>query len=199
MTALPGLNMSPSSPQPVQMDSSPQSKGFTLIEALVAMALLGILLAIAAPAMTELRGRYQLQGQAQGLLDSMVMARAEALRRQQRVSLCAQAVMGQCDNQGRWQQGWLVFVDSNSNGLREPQELLLEARAAVPSPMRVGVTNTVKTYLSFSSEGRTATTQGAFMAGTWRFCLPTVNQGWQVVVNALGRPRVEQQAVTSCS
>lgn len=195
-----GLNMPSESPPPVQLDSLPRPNGFTLIEALVVMALLGILLAIAAPTMTELRGRHQLQAQAQGLLDSMVMARAEALRRQQRVTLCAQAVMtDQCDAQGRWQQGWLVFVDSNSNGLREPQELLLEARAAVPSTMRVVVTNTVKTYFSYNAEGRSASVHGAFMAGTWRFCLPAAAQGWQVVVNALGRPRAEQQAMTSCS
>jgi len=165
----------------------------------MAMALLGILLSLAAPAMTGLRARHQLQGQAEAFFDSLVFARSEALRRQLRVSICAQATESQCDALGRWQQGWLVFVDANHNGLRDPQEVLLEARGPVPTAVQVGVTNTVRTYFSYNAEGRSASANGAFMAGTWRFCRPDSSLGWQVVVNALGRPRIEAYDVQICT
>lgn len=191
--------MTPSFFEPNQANAKVQLRGFTLLEALVAMAVLGILVGLAAPAMTDLRARHQLQAQGEAFLDSLVLARSEALRRQLRVSVCPQGMAGQCDALGRWQQGWLVFVDANHNGLRDSGELLLEARAAVPQLVQVNVTNTVKNYYSYNAEGRSATVNGAFMAGTWRFCRSGTSQGWQVVANALGRPRIEAYAQQLCS
>ena len=40
--------------------------GFTLLEALVVMALLGVLLSLAAPALSSLRQQHRLQAEAQG-------------------------------------------------------------------------------------------------------------------------------------
>jgi type IV fimbrial biogenesis protein FimT len=172
--------------------------GFTLLEALVVLALLGILLSLAAPAMSRLQGGHRLQAQAEGFLDSLVLARSEALRRQQRVSLCAQAAEGTCDTNGQWQQGWLVFVDENDNGVREVQEALIEVHAALPPAVQLGVTSTVKAYFSYGPEGRSLSSNGAFMAGSWRFCQASLPKGWQVVINALGKPRIEQYTPQSC-
>lgn len=172
--------------------------GFTLLEALVVMALLGVLLSLAAPALSSLRQQHRLQAEAQGFFDSLVLARSEALRRQQAVTLCARAQATACDAQGLWQQGWLVFVDANHNALREPDEALIEDHAPVPVDMRLTVTNTVKAYFSYSAEGRSATPEGAFMAGTWRFCRPLAPDGWQVVGNALGKPRLQKYLASSC-
>lgn len=172
--------------------------GFTLLEALVVLALLGILLSLAAPAMSRLQGGHRLQAQAEGFLDSLVLARSEALRRQQRVSLCAQAAEGTCDINGQWQQGWLVFVDENDNGVREVQEALIEVHAALPPAVQLGVTSTVKAYFSYGPEGRSMSANGAFMAGSWRFCQASLPQGWQVVSNALGKPRIEKYTPQRC-
>lgn len=172
--------------------------GFTLLEALVVMSLLGLLAGLAAPTLTGLRAQHQLQGQAESFLDSLVLARSEALRRQQRITLCPRSTAQACDALGRWQQGWLVFVDDNNNGLREPGELLLEVREALAKNVQVGVTSTVKTYYSYNAEGRSATANGAFMAGTWRFCLSPSPRAWRVVGNALGKPRIEEYAAQQC-
>lgn len=172
--------------------------GFTLLEALVVLALLGILATMAAPAMSDLRARQQLQAQAEGLLDSLVLARSEALRRQQRVSLCAKASDSTCDANGHWQQGWLVFVDANNNALHDEGEVLIEAHAPLPAAVQLGVTNTVKAYFSYGAEGRSISTNGAFMAGTWRFCQAASSLGWQVISNSLGKPRIEKYTPQDC-
>lgn len=174
------------------------ARGFTLLEALVVLALLGILVAMAAPAVSDLRARHQVQAQAEGLLGSLVLARSEALRRQQRVSLCAQAAHSTCDASGRWQQGWLVFVDANDNGLREAEEPLIEVHAALPSAVHLDAASTAKAYFSFGSEGRSMSTNGAFMAATWRFCQASLPVGWQVVGNAVGKPRIEKYTPQDC-
>ncbi|MEK7344302.1 MAG: GspH/FimT family protein [Pseudomonadota bacterium] len=174
------------------------ARGFTLLEALVVLALLGILVSLAAPAMTDLRARHQVQAQAEGFLGSLVLARSEALRRQQRVSLCVQAANHSCDASDHWQQGWLVFVDANDNGLREAEEALIEVHAALPTAVRLDAASTAKAYFSYSAEGRSASTSGAFMAATWRFCQTSLPVGWQVVSNALGKPRIEKYTPQDC-
>ena len=172
--------------------------GFTLLEALVVLALVGVLVAMAAPALSGMRSRHQLQAQAEGLLDSLVLARSEALRRQQRVTLCPSTRDKSCDASAQWQNGWLVFVDANDNAQREAEESLIEVHGNVPPTVRMGVTSTVKGYFSYGSEGRSQSTGGAFMAGTWRFCQVGAPQGWQVVSNALGKPRIEKYTPQTC-
>jgi type IV fimbrial biogenesis protein FimT len=174
------------------------ARGVSLLEALVVMALLGILAAIGAPALSDLRARHQLQGAAEGLLESLVLARSEALRRQQRVTLCAQATSQTCDAQGQWQQGWLVFVDANNTGQREPEEVVLQVHDPVLPPMRLRANLTLKGYFSYGADGRSQSTGGSFMSGTWRFCHDAWPVGWKVVSNALGRPRVEKSTPQDC-
>ena len=177
---------------------SPRAAGFTLLEALVVMALLGVMVSLAAPAMSALRQQHQLQAQAEGLLSSLVLARSEALRRQQRVTVCARVSDSACDASGVWQQGWLVFADANDNAQFDAGEALIEVHAALPAAVQLGVTSTVKAYFAYNAEGRSATPNGAFMAGTWRFCRPGSEAGWQVVSNALGRTRLEKVSVSGC-
>jgi len=174
------------------------TSGFTLLEALVVMALLGILVSMAVPALSGLRARHQLQAQADGLLNSLVLARSEAMRRQQRVSLCARATDATCDANGEWQQGWLVFTDPNNNGLRDAGEAVIEVHAALPTGVQMGATQSVKAYFSYGAEGRSMNTNGAFMAGTWRFCQASASEGWQVVSNALGKPRLQKYTPLHC-
>ena len=172
--------------------------GFTLLEAVLVIAVLAVLLGLTAPAMTGWQARHRVQAQAESLLDSLVLARSEALRRQHRVTLCARSQEGLCDPDGQWQQGWLVFVDANHNGLRDSGEVLLDTREALPKGMQVGVSLTVKTYYAYNAEGRSATVQGAFMAGTWRFCVGSSSRAWRVVANALGKPRIESYTTEQC-
>ncbi len=172
--------------------------GFTLLEALVVLAVAGVLVALAAPALSGMRARHQLQAQAEGLLDSLVLARSEALRRQQRVTLCPRTRDNACDATAPWQNGWLVFVDANDNAQREAEESLIEVHGDVPQTVRMGVASSVKGYFSYGSEGRSQSTGGAFMAGTWRFCLASGPEGWQVVSNALGKPRIEKYTPQTC-
>jgi type IV fimbrial biogenesis protein FimT len=173
--------------------------GFTLLEALVVLLLLGILVALAAPVMSDLQARHRLHAQAGAWLDSLVLARTEALRRQQRVTLCSRGGnTTTCDGSSEWQNGWLVFADDNDNAAFDAGEALIETHDPLPSGVWVGVSSTLKGYFSYGAEGRSQTNTGAFMAGTWRFCRDASSAGWQVVVNALGKPRMEPYEALTC-
>ena len=177
----------------------PQAAGFTLTEALVVMALLGLMASLGAPAMMSLRQQHQLQAQAEALWSSLALARSEALRRQQRVTLCARASDSACDASGNWQQGWLVFADANDNAQFDLGEALLEVHAELPAGVQLSVSSTAKAYYSYNAQGRSATPSGAFMAGSWRFCRPGSGLGWQVVGNALGHPRLAKLGEPDCA
>lgn len=172
--------------------STGRQAGFTLVEALVALGLLAVLTVLATPSLTGLRQRQELRGVAEAFWNSLTLARAEALSRQQRVTVCAQSVAGDCDATGPWQRGWLVFVDANRNGQREADERVLQRQGALPAGLTLTGNSTVRRALAYAEDGRSEGAGGGFLAGTLTLCREGQGEGWDVVVNAVGRPRLEQ-------
>ena len=172
------------------------NRGFTLLEALVVLALLAVLLSLAAPSLQGLRQKHQMQSQAEQLQASLLLARSEALRRQQRVTLCVRMQAAhagpECATEGTWAQGWLVFVDGNDSGRREPAETVLQLQEALPGFLTLQGNATVDRYISYGPQGRSQSTTGAFQAGTLTLCGAGQAHVWRVVINAVGKPRLEK-------
>lgn len=168
------------------------------METLVAMALLALLLGLVAPAMAGLRTRVQMQALAQDLLASLMWARAEALQRQLRVGVCASADGHTCDSQGRWELGWLVFEDGEVNGRRDAHEAVLRQVQGMDPRWLLRGNSLVADHVSYTPLGRSQMPSGAFQAGTLRLCAPSQSRGWRLVINALGRPRLEPETVSGC-
>lgn len=179
------------------MSSRQKASGFTLLEALMVLVLLGLLTALAAPSFTGMRQRHQMQSRAEQFQASLMLARSEALRRQQRVTVCVRDVSDGCAQVGSWAQGWVVFVDSNNSTLREPTEAILQLQGRSPSFMVMTGNITVRRYVSYGPQGRSQRQSGAFQAGTIRLCGSGQTQTWRVVVNAIGKPRLEKSALAA--
>ena len=173
-------------------------RGFTLVEALVVIAVLAILLGLAVPGWSGLRERQQLQAQAEDFWSSLMLARAQALLHQQHVSLCPSVAAGVCDPSAAWHVGWLVFVDSNRNGQREADERILQQRGSAPTGTRMVGNSTVNHLMGYGAEGRSENLSGGFQAGTVRVCASGQGEGWQLVINAVGRPRLEKADMPTC-
>lgn len=105
--------------------SSPQ-RGFTLIEALVVLAIIGILLAVGVPQFQQFIARRTVEAQVSSLAGAFRLARAESVRRGRLVTICRSAVpeaanptCSTADPQGiGWGTGWLVFEDDARAGAR---------------------------------------------------------------------------------
>ena len=92
------------------------TRGFSLVESLVVVAVIGLMLGLAVPHVQRLLASRQVLAAAQAFVRDMAWARSEALKRSMRIGICT-SVNGQvCGNQG-WASGWIVFVDDNGNGV----------------------------------------------------------------------------------
>ena len=94
--------------------------GFSLIELMVSIAILGILVAFAAPSFSDSIKRYRINAIREDLGASMQLARAEAIRRGIPVVLIRELNSASCSadlpDSDTWSCGWRIVVDTNSNG-----------------------------------------------------------------------------------
>ena len=68
-----------------------KARGFTLVELMVTVAVLGILAVIAVPSMTGMINNSRVRGQSEEITAALQLARSEAVRRNQRITACAAA------------------------------------------------------------------------------------------------------------
>ncbi len=164
--------------------------GWSLIELMIVLAVAALLLTAAAPQYGDWVARYQVANEAQQLAESMNLARAEAIKRGQRVNLCRTADRQRCGSGGGWDAGWLVYVDINRNGHIDDDEPLLRTESAAASGIRVTANRPLTDYVSYTSLGNARLLSGALQMGTFTLCRPGFPEVRVVLANS-GRARVE--------
>lgn len=106
----------------MQMDrkySAHKIKAFTLIEMLMAMVLIAILAAIAYPSYRGVMQNIRVSAISNDFMTTLSYARSEALKRNQPITICAAANsnFNSCGSNSNWANGWIVFVDTDNNGV----------------------------------------------------------------------------------
>lgn len=89
-------------------------RGYTLIELLVTVGMLGLLIAISLPNFQDTIESQVANSQIKVLLTTLNLARSEAIKRGSNVAICASDDGADCDA-GTWTEGWMVFVDNNGD------------------------------------------------------------------------------------
>lgn len=90
------------------------ARGFSLIELMIAIALLGILLALAMPSFTGTISRTRIDSAASSMSVALATARSEAIKRGRDVAVCKSADSTNCTAAGDWSSGWVVYATAGT-------------------------------------------------------------------------------------
>ncbi|APW46935.1 GspH/FimT family pseudopilin [Rhodoferax antarcticus] len=133
-----------------------KSTGFTIIELLVTIAILGILLALGLPEFRSFIVSNRLSTDVKGFVGLINYARSEAITRNQSVVICPKANNAiTCQNSQFWGVYEIqAFVDINGNGQRDTSDTLLKTLTAVDrTSLERGFTRTSVGTIVFRSVG----------------------------------------------
>ena len=160
--------------------SSKRSQGFSLVELMVAITILGVLLAIALPGFQSFVTQNRLTAQINELVGDLSFARNQAGARGVCVSVCIAASSTTCESTGTdWAAGRLIYVDINCNGNPDASNNVI---LKYVQPLDGGVTLiTAGPTLRFRPAG------GPGSNWTFKLCSPGVDKGRKITVPFSGR------------
>lgn len=171
----------------------PPAAGATLLELLVLLVVASVLAAIAYPNYRDWIADTRLRNQAEALAATLTRARSAAMRSGVRVTVCKSADRQTCAQDGGWDQGWLVFVDEDRDGAREPDEAALHVESRSSPEVTILGNQPLADYVSYTSLGHPRLVNGGLQMGTFVACSPGRN-AIRVVLAHSGRVRLARSA-----
>lgn len=133
---------------------STKSDGFTLMEAMIVLAVASLLLCIAVPACASLLARSRAAAARAALLSSMTQAIRHAAVAGTEVVLCP--AKGQdCRNSWDWSGGWIAYADIDGDRRHDPGETLLHTEPALGAGVHL-LTSKGRRRLVFQPNGGNA-------------------------------------------
>jgi type IV fimbrial biogenesis protein FimT len=149
---------------------------FSLIELLIALVVLGVTASLAAPTFHELIQSWRLRTAAVQMVSAIWLARGTALRSGQNTILCPIQASG-CG--GQYQESFGVFSGEGTllRVYQSRPEISITNRLGTRSATQAVVWNTA----GLSSRNM-----------TFLFCTESVGVNWAVVLNRVGRPRLQR-------
>jgi type IV fimbrial biogenesis protein FimT len=164
-----------------------KSAGTTLIELLTTVAIVAVVAALATPGLRNLQLDGRRTAVVNGFLHGLFLARSEAIKRAQIVSVCPSSDATACDRRARdWSVGWIVFAnrDRDDPPERDPAEELIASSGAWPG----GSITSNRLAYSFRPVAQ------AVVNGTIVFCDQRGSAyARAIIISHTGRPRVAQR------
>ena len=144
--------------------------GFTIIELLMVIAILGIFAGLAAPSMADLVASTAIKGAASDFYSSLILARSEAIKRRANATV---APIG-----ADWTTGWTVTVSGNTFQTVDKLKtrVVVDPTTAVPVVFAMnGRVSSGNQTIKFSDSVRTSVPNRCVVVGTSG--LPRVRTG----------------------
>lgn len=157
------------------------SRGFTLVELMVTIAVLAVMLAIAVPSFQEFTRRNRVVAASNSLVSALALARSEAIKRAARVTVAS----------ANWTGGWQVFVDAGTVGDASGDTVLRVYQPNASNAPVVTADANFSSYISYLPSGESQGNGGSG-AGSFQIC----NGGVARVVSIINTGRVSTSSGT---
>lgn len=168
-----------------------RTRGVTLIEQVMVVAILAVLLSVASPSLASLVRRGRMQSAQTDFMQALGYARSEAVLQRTRMVFCPTRDRLHCSEESRWENGWLVGVDRDRNNQPDATPLRVGGGHA---PVRIH-SSEARRRVSFLPDGSAA---GSNL--TLLFCSPQPGQEpLGVVVSNSGRIRGSRPSATQAA
>ncbi|MCK5813076.1 MAG: GspH/FimT family pseudopilin [Cocleimonas sp.] len=154
--------------------------GFTLIEAMVTIAVAGILLSIAIPSFSKMIERNRISSATNEFMAAMMLTRSEAVTRTIPISICASDTGTSCNGAlDNYAKGWVIFSDCNMDGLitatvtncdfdgngTNDKDAIIKVNNGAKKLLIIGGNATTKDRFTYRVSGRPSTLGASFSIG----------------------------------
>jgi type IV fimbrial biogenesis protein FimT len=159
-------------------------RGYTLAEALIALAVAAIILTVSVPPFTNLLKTHRLSAQVDSFFSVIYYSRSESVKCNCRLVLCPSADGEQCLPVSSWHAGWMLFKDPNQNRERDASEEIVYRAGTISNGITV-TSPTTRRRIVFQPNGLTPGSNATFT-----FCDSRgAARARAIVLSNVGRPR----------
>ena len=164
---------------------------------MVVLSLIGILLAVGVPTLGSLGQINRRAATTNEIVAALQAARSEAVKLNQRVTICKSKNGADCDNAGRWDEGWIIFSDANGDRVVNGGDRLLRVQEKFDDNQLAVVArdnNNLLVYdFTFTSRGLPKALNGTSLSGAFSICSynssDTVVDSRAVILSLSGKVR----------
>ena len=147
------------------------TSGLTIVELLVALAIAGLLAALAVPAFHDWLGAYELANHTRAPRRKPDASAHGSHPPRLIASISASRPIGsQCADQGSWEAGFVMYVDVNHDGRIDAGEPVLGIEGPAPPGITITANRPLDDYVSYTSVGHARMLNGALQMGTFTVC-----------------------------
>ena len=178
-----------------------RTQGFTLIELMIVVALLGLLSIVGVPTYRSIMVTNELAYTTNELIIALKRARGQAIERGIDVRVCSSTDEATCSGvAGNWNSGWLVYADVDGDGLVDEAdgELVFVADVSSTTQLTIAPTNVIHdVFIDFARTG----TLAAGVAASFHICSGFATDGYprrEINISVSGDVSLTKNKAVTC-
>lgn len=161
-----------------------KQRGFTLVELVITIAIAGAVLTIGIPYFQETIRQNRLTAYTNQFVGALNLARSEAIKRGRRVVLCPSTDGAACAATGDYEQGWMVFADTDADNTVDVGEIIIRVFEKMPEGMTLqGSSAQIQSAVFYTPDGVSSVTAG----NTDRWTVCNHGKAREITISTIGR------------